>query len=86
MNPRAVGRKHFDSLTAAQQRVFEQIAIGNDLGHNPAITKRLEVTGYIVGHDAPLMDGGWPPVTVRRYEVPLRIHARWCAWCDEEGP
>ena len=75
--------KNFRNLTNAQSDVFEQIAVGNDNdgGHNPKVLDRLEKMGLLTSKSQIL--SGFPPVTIKRYEVPIDIHMEWCQWCSE---
>lgn len=73
--------KNFRDLTNAQQRVLGLIAINEDLGHNERVYRALEAKGLIVGEDE--NRGGFPPLTVRRYHVPMPVHMEWCTWCSE---
>lgn len=74
--------KRFANLSPAQQRVFEQIATGNDASHHPATLKALERSGMIESYPERL--GGRFPVTITRYLVPVGWHIRWCEWCAEQ--
>lgn len=71
----------FEGLTKGQHQVFSQIATGNDRGHSPRTLKTLVDKGYI--SVIPVTLPGWPPVMVNRYEVPIDLHIRWCAWCAD---
>ena len=73
--------KNFRNLTNAQSDVFEQIAVGNDGGHNPKVLDRLEKMGLLISKSQIL--SGYPPVMIKRYEVPIDIHIEWCQWCSE---
>ncbi|GAF67766.1 unnamed protein product [marine sediment metagenome] len=65
--------KTFREITKAKSLVFEQVAIGNDTGHNPKVLAQLEKIGLITS--SPVILSGHPPVTIKRYEVPINIHA-----------
>lgn len=67
-------------LTEKQQYVLGCVAINDDGCHHPATLKKLERLGLIIGRDEHL--GGRFPMTIRRYEMPLPIHIRWCDWCS----
>jgi len=71
----------FRGLPKRQSEVFEQIAIGNDGGHHPKVLQALLDKGLIERGEQQL--GGWPPMTVYRYWVPIPIHMEWCEWCSE---
>ena len=73
----------FAELTVAQHRVFEQIAIGNDGGHNLRTLAALVRHGMIVAEE---VEGHWGkfPGTYTRYFVPVPWHIRWCEWCAEQ--
>ena len=70
------------SCTERQREVFEQIATGQDAAHHPATLAVLERKGLIAAETATDRQG-WPPVTIKRYHVPLGLHMQWCAWCSE---
>lgn len=74
-------RPRFVGLTKSQDAVFAQICVGNDTCHHPKTLKALEAKGMIVGVTEQLP--GWPPVTVKRYSVPIAWHAAWCQWCSD---
>lgn len=70
------------SCTKRQRDVFELIAIGQDARHHPATLAALERKRLIVA-ETETDRQGWPPVTIKRYHVPLALHIQWCAWCSE---
>lgn len=69
----------FRNLSPKQSEVFEQVAIGNDAGHNPrtldALWKKnlIERTEQIQGL-----------FVIYHYYVPLSVHAEWCEWCSQQ--
>ena len=77
--------------TKRQREVFEQIAVGNDLGHHrrtiDALTRKglVEQIGTrVLGRDA------LGAITIPIYEVPIPLHMQFCRWAsenidDEEG-
>ena len=65
--------------TKAQRAAFERIAIGDDRGIHPETTAALVRRGLVVATEDDLSGR----FSIRRYHVPLAIHAQWCAWCDE---
>ena len=69
--------------TKRQIEVFEQIAISQDGGHSRRTVNAQEKKGLIVGRDE-ILDG-WRGRPVRRFHVPLPLHAQWCQWASEEG-
>ena len=71
-------------LSKRALEVFEQIAIGNDLGHHPRTLASLVARGLIETRPEE-MPGPFPgtTMTVDRYDVPLAVHAAWCSWCAE---
>ena len=73
--------KNFRNLTNTQSDVFEQIAVGNDGGHNPKVLDRLEKMGLLISKSQILSK--CPPVMIKRYEIPIDIHIEWCQWCSE---
>ena len=70
------------NCTKRQREVFEQIGIGQDAGHHPATLAALERKGLIASKTE-IDRQGYPPVTIKRYHVPLLLHMQWCAWCAE---
>jgi len=72
----------FRGLSEAQERVFEQIAIGNDRGHHPRTLDSL-LEKKIIERYAQFI-GGWPPMTINRYGVPIPVHIEWCKWSSEK--
>lgn len=68
------------NCTERQRAAFEQIGIGQDAGHHPATLAALESKGLIASTRE---IEGYPPVTIKRYHVPLPLHMQWCAWCSE---
>lgn len=75
--------KNFKSLTKTQSKVFVQIATGNDAGHNRKVLDRLENMGLLTCELQQL--SGFPPVAIRRYEVPITVHMEWCQWCSDNA-
>ncbi len=83
---------NFRNLPAKQSEAFEQIALASDGAEYARGTlKALERKGLIIGWDVPTygptrapMDR--IPLMVRRYAVPLPIHAEWCQWCADNLP
>ena len=76
-------RKRFASLTPAQLRVFEQVAINQDGGHHPSTLKALERRGMIESYQERWSDKF--PGSITRYMVPLPVHIAWCEWCAEQA-
>lgn len=75
----------FKGLTEAQQRVFEQIATGNDAGHNSRTLAALVKKGMI--EEEKQSGGTYRGKTIfwiTRYFVPLPVQLLWCAWCAEQ--
>lgn len=71
----------FDKLSDAQINVFEQIAIGNDAGHNQRTLDSLLKRGLIETYREPFIDYiGQTYIT--RYRVTTSAHIDWCAWCE----
>lgn len=71
-------------MTANQTRVFEQIAIGNDGGHNPATVTSLINKGFVIRLiDRPVGRDVLGIISVPQYDVPIPIHYEWCQWCAD---
>jgi hypothetical protein len=77
----------FGTLTPAQLRVFGAISINNDLGHHDKVLHRLEELTLIERHTQ--NTGGFPPMKLTRWTIPVAVHIAWCYWCeknyDDEG-
>ena len=73
---------NFNRLTKKQQAVLGQIACDNDAGHHPQTVESLLKRGLITSYKQNL--GGWPPIAIIRYEMPISVHIQWCAWCAEQ--
>ena len=71
----------FNQLSKPQLRVFEQVAVGNDIGHPPRTLESLKDSGYLQSELQYL--SGWLPVAVCKYSVPIPVHIAWCQWCSE---
>jgi hypothetical protein len=71
----------FDVLTDKQRDVLGAIAINQDGGHHPKTLAALRKFGLISRREE--FKGGWFPMTVVRYDVPVDIHIAWCEWCSE---
>ncbi|MBN9453844.1 MAG: hypothetical protein J0I42_18045 [Bosea sp.] len=71
-------------LSKRALEAFEQIAIGNDLGHHPRTLETLVSRGLIERRQEQV-PGPFrgTSMTVDRYDVPLAVHANWCSWCAE---
>lgn len=68
----------FDALSKHQLEVFEQVAVNNDTSHDPNVLGFLYAHGFLLRREEPFADGlGF----VIRYDVPISVHAAWCAWC-----
>lgn len=74
-------KRDFDTLTEVQLKVFGQISINFDKGHDARTLKALLTKGLIEEREEKLY--GHPPVTVKRYVVPTPVHMAWCEWCSE---
>lgn len=74
----------FRGVTPAQQRVLGLVAMGEDGGHPPQTLEALERKGLLVGQNQ--TTPGRASVRIRRYHVPLPVHAEWCAWRAEHYP
>lgn len=71
-------------LSKRAHEVFEQVAIGNDLGHHPRILETLTSRGLIERRDEEVAGPfRGTTMTINRYAVPLIVHAEWCSWCNE---
>ena len=74
--------------TKAQREAFEQCCIGDDRGLYASTWAALVRRGLVVEREETLPPNKscpWP-LTVKRYSVPLAIHAQWCAWCADNVP
>lgn len=69
-------------LTRRQQEVLSAVAIGQDGGHARPTLKRLLELGLIEEYEEPVP--GWPPMNIRRYDVPLFVHIAWAEWGSEQ--
>lgn len=70
----------FAALTPAQQRAAGNVAINQDLGENPRVLAALETLGVLTSYEE--NQGGNPPLVVKRYAMPVRVHLAWCDWCS----
>jgi len=77
---------NFDKLTPAQLRIFGEISVNEDLGHNNRVLGILKGYGLIYSYEEWI---GYPAYKVTRWEIPLHVHIVWCEWCaknfDDEG-
>lgn len=71
----------FDGLTLAQSDAFARIATGLPARASKRTLALLESRGLIEPHEVFFGRDALGPITVIEYEVPLRHHIRWCAWC-----
>ena len=75
-------------LPERQLDVLGHIAIGQDGGHRPRTLAALEAKGLIVSEKVTLSPRpgvpAWMRVRVRRYYVPLPVHAAWCEWRSQQ--
>ena len=76
-------KKAIKLLKPGQRAVFDQICVGNDGGHHPRTLDLLFRKGLVEWYDEDL--GGRPPMTVKRYVVPIPIHMAWCEVCSEDA-
>ena len=74
----------FRNLSPRQAEAFEQIAIGNDSGHNQRILVALLRKNLITRSQEWQADNTGRQFYAYRYEVPLSIHLEWCTWCAEQ--
>jgi hypothetical protein len=70
-------------LNRRQRAVFEHIAVGEDQFHHPKTLAVLMEIGAILETVVELRDR-LGVLRIKRYEVPLGLHARWCGWCAEQ--
>ena len=68
--------KRFRGLPRKQAEVFEQIAVGNDGGHHPAMLEALQRKGLISFREKKFFR-----TIVQAPYVPIPIHVEWCEWC-----
>ena len=71
----------FRNLSPKQSEVFEQIAVGNDAGHNPRTLDALWRKNLIERTEQSVKGTLF---VVYRYHVPLPIHREWCEWCSQQ--
>lgn len=69
----------FAALPPKQLEALGNISIGLDEGVNPRTAAALVRRGLIEEREQVLP--GRIPVTVKRYEMPIHVHIRWCEWC-----
>lgn len=79
-------RARYDGLTVAQTRVLGEIAMQSDGPFSKSVIDVLLKRGLIESRQVELADGGWPPVMLTIYELPLHEHMRYCQWCADESP
>jgi hypothetical protein len=70
-------------LTKTQLRAFESVAIKNDWSLSRRTAAILLKQGLIELYEEALP--GWPPLSVKRYRVPLTLHAEWCGFEGRES-
>ncbi len=70
-------------LPTKQQDVLSRIAINEDGGHNRFTLAALERKGLIESYEEVLF-GGFLPLRIKRYRVPIPVHMAWCAWCADQ--
>ena len=75
---------NFRNLPATQAAVFEEIATGNDRGHNYSTIKALLRKELIQCLRVPTLMPSGIRVDISCYQVPLDIHIEWCVWCAEQ--
>ena len=68
----------------AQINAFEAIAVGLPPRAAQKTIDALLSAGLVErGFDQTVGRDAFGPITMPVYEVPLRHHAAWCAWCAE---
>ena len=75
--------KTFRNLPSTQAAVFEQIAIGNDAGHDSRTLAKL-LNAELITRTEQRKTDTFGEFVIYRYEVPLPVHMEWCAWCAEQ--
>ena len=75
----AITAECFSQLTAPQRHVLGMCAIQQDGGHSQRTLDKLVGFGMLEIREVLL---GYPPMTIKRYDVPLYVHMLWCAWCS----
>ena len=65
--------------TKIQRAIFERLCCGDDRGIGAATATSLIKRGIVEQYEE-LLRGRFP-VRIKRYRVPLEVHAQWCAWC-----
>lgn len=71
----------FSGLTPAQQRVltFQGWSMGQGKQPSKATVRKLVDRGLLVARERKFM-----ATTVTEYDVPIPVHAAWCAWCSQQ--
>jgi len=68
-----------------QRAAFEQICIGEDGYHHPSTLAALMKKNLIIEREETEIFAGMK-YRIKRYDVPLHLHRRWCEWCSEQKP
>jgi hypothetical protein len=66
--------------TATQKWVLDQIGGGN---YSPIMQPKtrdaLLEAGLIEKISQRVDRGGWPPIVIKEYQMPIHVHIQWCA-------
>lgn len=77
----ALDEVDFDALTPAQQAAVHNVACCQEgVGCSQKVLRRLADKGFIAPRTKHI--GGYPPMTVTVYEMPVHVHIRWAEWCS----
>lgn len=71
-------------LPKKQREALGLISIGQDGRVHQLTAEILKIKGLI--ESSSQVVPGWPPITVKRYEMPIHVHIVWCNWCADKCP
>lgn len=83
--PRETVADPLAGVSRRERAVFEQIAIGQDVGHHKKTLAALLARGYIVETVQGMGRDRFGVIAVSRYHVPFSLHYAWCSWCSQQG-
>lgn len=70
--------------TPRQIEVFEQIATGQHVGHNPRVLNALASKGLIQFNTRTVGRDVLGLITIQEPFVPLPLHYQFCTWASEQ--